>query len=235
MKQHRFIGNFAPEGGYLELRDEELVNQIKNVLKLKPGEEVVFGDGEGSEFTGTLKSFHPRFISFAAGERRQNTNDPAVKVVLYCALLKKENFEWVAEKATEVGARAIFPIISDRTVKLNLNIGRLRKIVKEAAEQSGRGFLPEVSEIIGFDEAMEQARDNELNIFFDPKGQTFEKPQWFSMYGDKRVGVFIGPEGGWTDREFAAAAENDYQIASLGNLVLRAETAAVISVYLAGH
>lgn len=235
MKQHRFIGDFAPEGDYLELRDTELINQIKNVLKLKPGEEVIFGDGRGSEFTGTLKSFHPRFISFGISEKRQNTNDPSVGVILYCALLKKENFEWVAEKTTEVGVREIVPVVSDRTIKLNLNMSRLRKIVKEASEQSGRGFLPEVSEIIGFDEAVEQARENELNIFFDPKGQAFEKPQWFSMYGDKRIGVFIGPEGGWTDKELALAETNNFQTASLGKLVLRAETAAIVAVYLAGH
>jgi len=235
MKQHRFIGDFAPEGNYLEIRDEELINQMRSVLKLKPGEEVILADGRGSELTATIKSFHPKFIALTVGEKRQNSNDPAAAVILYCSLLKKENFEWVAEKATETGARGIVPVISDRTVKLNLNIGRLRKIVKEAAEQSGRGFLPEVSEIIGFDEAVEQSKDNELNIFFDPKGKAFEKPQWFSMYGEKRIGVFIGPEGGWTDREIAAAAANDFQIVSLGKLVLRAETAAIVAVYLAAH
>jgi 16S rRNA (uracil1498-N3)-methyltransferase len=235
MKQHRFIGYFTPEEDYLELKDEELLNQIRNVLKLRPGEEIILSDGAGEELVAVIKSFHPKFASLSVIEKRSNLNDPAAAIVLYCALLKNENFEWVAEKVTEAGARRIVPIISDRTVKLNLKISRLRKIVKEAAEQSGRGFLPEVSEIIDFEDAVEQAKENELNLFFDPSGQSLEKPQWFGMYGDKKIGVFIGPEGGWTDKELIMAKDSDFQVASLGKLILRAETAALIAVYLAAH
>jgi 16S rRNA (uracil1498-N3)-methyltransferase len=235
MRQHRFIGSFNPEGNYFELKDEELLNRIRNVLKLKLGEEVILSDGKGEEFAAVIKSFHPRFVSFNIVERRTNMNDPATSVFLYCALLKNEDFERVVEKATEAGARGIIPIISDRTVRLNLKINRLKQIVKEASERSGRSFLPEVSEIMDFEEAMEQAKDNELNLFFDPVGQAFEKPQWFSMYGDKKIGVFIGPEDGWTDKELILAKDNDFQVISLGKLILRPETEAIIAVYLAAH
>lgn len=235
MKIHRFIGDFKPEGDYLELKDEELVNQVKNVLKLKPGEQIILSDGRGEEMPAVIKSFHQKFIGLAILPKKQNVNDPKTSVILYCAVLKSENFEWVAEKATEVGARRIVPVISDRTVKLNLKLDRMRKIVKEAAEQSGRGTLPEIGEIVDFEDAVFEARDNEINLFFDPSGEALEKPQWFGMYGGQKAGVFIGPEGGWTDKELDTARENNFQIVSLGKLVLRAETAAIIAVYLAAH
>lgn len=235
MKTHRFIGDFKPDGDYLELKDEELLNQIKNVLKLKPGEKIVLADGHGEEMLAVIKSFHLKFIALTILQKNQNINDPKTSVILYCAVLKSEKFEWLAEKATEVGVRRIVPVISDRTVKLNLKLDRIRKIVKEASEQSGRAVLPEIGEIVSLKDAVLEARDNEANLFFDPSGKALERPRWFGMYGGQKAGVFIGPEGGWTEKELGTAQENNFQIVSLGKLVLRAETAAIIAVYLAAH
>ena len=97
----------------------------------------------------------------------KNKNEPENYVILYCPILKKENFEIAVQKAVEVGVKEIVPIITARTVKFGLNKERLEKIIKEAAEQSGRGILPNLNEAIDFDKAIIEAKNkNEVNLFF---------------------------------------------------------------------
>ena len=86
-------------------------------------------------------------------------------MTLYCAVLKRENFEWVVQKCTELGIRAIIPIVTTRTVKTGLKMDRLRIIAKEAAEQSGRGIIPVINNPLEFDRALEEAK-HQQNIFF---------------------------------------------------------------------
>ena len=88
---------------------------------------------------------------------------------------KKENFELVVQKAVEIGVKEIIPIITKRTVKLNLKYDRLEKIIKEAAEQSGRGILPILRKAMDFKKAIEEAEQNNINLFFDISGKKFQK------------------------------------------------------------
>src|SRR6185503_3112201 len=96
------------------------------------------------------------------------------EVTLYCSILKKENFELVCQKATEVGAYAICSIIAERTVKTGLNRPRLEKIIKEAAEQSGRSSLPILLEPMSFPEALSSSKANDLNVLFDKEGKNLD-------------------------------------------------------------
>jgi len=102
----------------------------------------------------------------------------------------------------------------------------LKKIIKEAAEQSGRGILPRLNEAIIFDEAIKSAKENDLNLFF----QAGYPPLRHSMSKFEKVGIFIGPEGGWDEEEIKKAqSSNGFTIVGLGKTVLRTETAAVIA------
>jgi 16S rRNA (uracil1498-N3)-methyltransferase len=148
------------------------------------------------------------------------------KVTLFCAVLKKENFELVVQKATECGVSKIIPIITARTVKTGLNLERLQKIAREASEQSGRSTVPEISEPISFDESLEMTRQNDLKILFDISGKFLGKTSKNSP------AIWIGPEGGWTPEEIKKATQNNFKIASLGPNTLRAETAAIVATYM---
>jgi 16S rRNA (uracil1498-N3)-methyltransferase len=106
---------------------------------------------------------------------------------------------------------------------------RLQKIAKEACEQSGRSFLPEISELVTFEESLEMAKGNDINIIFDASGEDFKNIK----IENKKIGIFIGPEGGWTPEEIKKATENNFSVASLGTNILRGETAAIIASYLA--
>ncbi len=228
MKLHRFIGNFNFNNSRVKIYDGDFLNQARNVLRLGVGESLILCDGNGNEATATIREYNKDFAEVEIISMTKNQNEPERKIVLYCSVLKRENFELVVQKATEVGVSEIVPVISKRTVKLNLRNERLEKIAREAAEQSGRGTVPKLHQMMGFEAALNHARENnQENIFFNVSGKPLEPDK-----DKKSIGIFIGPEGGWDEEEIKKAHEVGFTIASLGKLTLRSETAAIIAVYL---
>ena len=227
MKIHRFIGKFKLEEKHLAVSDAGFYNQIKNVLRLEPGDKIVLCDGNNNEAEVEVDSISKDNIKLKIGKVTINENEPKIKAVLYCAILKRENFELVIQKATEIGVKRIVPVITARTVKLAINMARLDVIAKEAAEQSGRGIVPEISKPISFENACKDAKINSVNYFFDISG----KSQTLIKNGYDVAGIFIGPEGGWEGDEIKIASNQGYNFVSLGNLTLRAETAAIVASY----
>ncbi|OGN06492.1 MAG: hypothetical protein A3B86_03535 [Candidatus Yanofskybacteria bacterium RIFCSPHIGHO2_02_FULL_38_22b] len=234
MKQHRFIGKFNIVPGIFKISDFELVNQIRNVLKLKVGEKVILCDGNNKEGVAEIKGYGKNLVEVEIQEISVNQNEPERNVVLYCSILKKENFELVVQKATEIGVKEIVPIITARTVKLDIRKDRLEKIIKEAAEQSGRGVVPVLYDPVNFQEAIKLSEDNDVKIIFDQFGKTDLRSQ-LQATSYKLLAIFVGPEGGWTPEELQTARDAGFEIVSLGKTTLRAETAAIIGTYLAVH
>lgn len=228
MRLHRFFGNFDFRKERFTVSDLELVNQWRNVLRLETGDEVLLCDGKRSEARAKIAALNKNAAEVEILDVIKNENEPKVHVTLYCSILKREHFELAAGKATEVGAAEIAPIVCERTVKRSVRRERLEKIIKEAAEQSGRGIIPALREPMAFAEALEDAKKNGENFFFDLSGRKFEG---ISVKRAARLGVFIGPEGGWTETEISIAKESGFEITSLGTLMLRAETAAIVAVY----
>jgi 16S rRNA (uracil1498-N3)-methyltransferase len=231
MKLHRFIGKFDFTDDFFGIADKEIFNQIKNVLRLGVGDKIILGDGRENEVTALIDKLDKNIILVKVLERTKNENESENRVTLYCSVLKKENFEFVVEKATEIGVAAVVPLITKRTVKFSLKRNRLEKIIREAAEQAGRGIVPVIGEPKEFQKAILQATGNDLNVLFDPRGNDFHdifKPRGESQ----RIGIMIGPEGGWDESEIIFAKENGFKIVNIGKLVFRAETAAIIASHL---
>ncbi|MEI6494490.1 MAG: RsmE family RNA methyltransferase [bacterium] len=232
MKIHRFLGDFDFSAKVIKTSDREQINQFKNVLRLSVGDTVALLDGNGHEARATVKELHKDLAEFAIEEVIILDNEPVREVTLYCAILKRENFELVAQKATEIGVKEIVPIITKRTIKTGLNQERLKKIIREAVEQSGRGIIPEIHEALDLEEAIKHASaDNKNNFLFDISGEAWSN-QIVGSSGEK-IGIFIGPEGGWEAGEIEMAKNNGFHIAKLGGLTLRGETAAIVASYLA--
>ncbi len=236
MKIHRFIGDFDLNKENIEITGE-IAKQIRIVLKLKIGEKIELCNNQHFSAIAEICSIGKNFILvkidtsalLRQGFAGQNT---AKKVILFCAVLKKENFELVVQKTTECGVSKIIPVITSRTVKTGLNMERLKKIAREASEQSGRTDVPEIYEPIKFTDAIKLIKENNLNIFFDASGEEFDSLYNFQLL---TFNLFVGPEGGWTPEEIKIAKENNFEIASLGNLTLRGETAAIIATYLVSN
>ncbi len=235
MRLHRFILNTDLSARRLSIKDTAVLHQLKDVFRLGPGDLFLICDGMGVEAEARIVTISKRGAEVELSKPVRLENDPAVAVVLYLALLKRENFELAVQKATEAGVTEIVPLLSKRTVKLGVKSARLETIMREAAEQSGRGRLPLLRAPLAFTEALADSATNAANIFFDLDARPFP-PAKLSLHAGDRVGIFIGPEGGWDPEEVAAmAAQANIEPASLGPLTLRAETAATIATYLTTH
>lgn len=230
MKLQRFFGEFDFKNETIETSDYELINQIKNVFRYQKGSEVLLLDGLGKEALAEIKKVSSDNLSFEIKKVSENKNIPKNKVYLYCSILKKENFELVVQKATEVGVSHIYPLLSARTLKQNIREERMVKIIKEASEQSERGTIPKLHPSVEFWKAIKNISKDDLNLILDYSGQGISE---IKNNDGRKINIFIGPEGGWEDYEIESAKQNNFTIASLGNLNLRGETAAIIATYLA--
>jgi 16S rRNA (uracil1498-N3)-methyltransferase len=231
MKLHHFFIQFFIEEkrgdkNFLIITDQELIHQWTKVLRMNVGEQVVLLDNSGNEFLCTIAALAKSGAEFVIAEKRHNGNIPANEVWLYQSLPKKDTFEWIAEKATELGVTHIVPVVSERSEKKDVNTDRLKKIIKEAAEQSERGTLPTLHEPIDLATALSTV--SVPVIAMHTKG-TLKLHE--SVKGGN-VAVFIGPEGGWSDAELEQFQMKRIPVACLGSQVLRSETAAVATLSL---
>jgi 16S rRNA (uracil1498-N3)-methyltransferase len=233
MKIHRFFIDdmfFKKEEKTFILTDKEVIHQIIKVLKLKTGEQLTLCDGQNREVVCILESIDKKELILKVIEYKELSQKDR-QTILYLAILKRENFELVVQKAAEIGIDKLVPIITDRTIKTGLNLERLNKISKEACELSGRGTMMSVEPVIKFSESIKQAKENSVNLFFVPGGKEFVPNQTIDSKAQK-VGLFIGPEGGWSAEEIALVKEKSFKIVGIGKNVLRGETAAVVASFL---
>lgn len=237
MAIQRFFGNFdflkEEINKKIEISDKNIIHQIKNVLRLKIGDEIILCDEKSNEAVSEIIDIKKNSLNLKIKKVFKNNNELEKDVILYCAILKKENFELVVQKAVEIGLKEIIPVISKRTIKLNLKYDRLEKIIKEAAEQSGRGMLPVLHKATDFKKAVEAAKQNNINLFFDISGKKIAENQF--KLNQEKIGLFIGPEGGWDTEELEFAKNNKFEILNFGKLTLRAETAAIIASFIASY
>ncbi len=229
-KIHRFIWDFGNQvGDSIEITDKETVHQIKNVLKLKIGEKIILSNGNGGEVEGVLKEV--RKTTIMSIDSRQ-TVEPLPTTSLLVAIVKRDNWEWIVQKAVEIGITKIVPLVTERTIKTNLNYERLNKIAKEAAEQSGQSYLPNIVAAMDFEDAIKAVKIGEVNIFLEKDGVKMKKPL---ERRDETVNIWVGPEGGWSEEEVETAKSKQMQVVSLGVSTLRAETAAITGAYFFSH
>lgn len=227
MKIHRFIGDFSFAEEEIKITDPEVVRQVRLVLRLEVGEQITLGDGKGTEAQIEILSIDKSAITGKILEITK-AKESGKTVSLYLAILKKENFELAVQKAVECGVSNIIPVITQRTVKTGLNIERLEKIIKEASEQSGRSKMPQLFGIMNFESALLHGKNSESKTLFHLVDKEYQPDKNTSS-----VSIFIGPEGGFTEKEIALAQESGHTIASLGDLTLRGETAAIVATYRA--
>ncbi len=230
MRLHKFFVEEDLSQRDITLNDADLLSQIKNVLRLKEGDEIILSDGRLTEAVAKIVSLKEKTLDVKVMATRQNTNEPKSHTILYLAILKRENFEIAVQKTTEVGIKEIVPIITKRTVKFGLKTERLKKIIQEAAEQSNRGKIPILLESMTLESAFNHARGNDLNLFFHPVGQPLPP-----VSAKNQIGIFIGPEGGWDESEIMLAKNSSFQIIKMSPLSFRAETAALVASYLVNH
>ena len=205
--------------------------QHAKVLRLKNGEEVLVCDGQGRECLCAVSDVSPGQISLVVKKRRESETEAAVQVSVYMAFPKADKLEHVIQKATELGAYEIVAFPSARCISkpdeksLKKKLERWQKIAASAAEQSGRGRIPQVLTVGSYQEALERAAKADKAILFyeNERATTLRMALEAGQY--RSVSLLTGPEGGLEEREVAQAQNAGLQVCTLGKRILRCETA----------
>lgn len=222
---------------------DDTARQIRSVLRLKPGERVLALDNQGNEYELELVQVDASAVLGEVRGRRPAVGEPAARLILYIGLTQREKFEWILQKCTEVGVSAFAPFISSRSLVQDARDGqkkhdRWQKILQEAAEQSGRGRIPELRLPVKFEQALAQVRTETglaLIAWEDEHTTGLKQALSPAPHPAMRFGVFIGPEGGFSAEEVALARQAGLLPVSLGLRILRMETAAVVAAALVLH
>ncbi|MDP6402013.1 MAG: RsmE family RNA methyltransferase [SAR202 cluster bacterium] len=218
----------------------DAARQIARVLRARPGDRITVLDDSGWEYAVTLEAVGPSRVEGVITDRALSRGEPRVEVVLYQALLKMDRFEFVLQKGTELGVSRFVPVFSERSVpRPRIGKGevarqaRWRKIIAEAAEQSRRGRLPVLDEPVAFGEACDQVEGMAV-IPWEEESRTGLKAALLGWAAEKdrhsSVSVVVGPEGGLTEQEVGYARERGILPVTLGDRILRAETAGIVAV-----
>ncbi|MDP9236094.1 MAG: 16S rRNA (uracil(1498)-N(3))-methyltransferase [Chloroflexota bacterium] len=223
--------------------DPALSHRLARVLRLRAAEEVALFDGSGTEARARLEDVADRRVSATIIERYDAPAEPHVKVHLYQSITKGERFDWLLEKGTEVGVARFVPIVAARAVVKTGEGNRLdrwRRIAVEAAEQCGRGAVPSVEAPAVFLVALAAAPGVVLFSHEDapvdaPNIDAVLRQEIDAVFALGEVSIFVGPEGGWEPSEVAASVAAGAHVVTLGDRVLRSETAGIVAATLALH
>ena len=214
-------------------------NHIKNVLRKKPGDCLTVCSGNGTDYLCKITEIGDGSLTLSVISTEETHVELPVRLVLYQGLPKADKMELIIQKAVELGAYRIVPVENARSVmklsdgnKAERKIARWNTIAEGAAKQSGRGFVPEVSGVLSFPEAVKQAKERGrlLLPYENAEGMAYTREVICGFLKelsgtDREIGIFIGPEGGFSPREVELAEENGASVVSLGRRILRTETA----------
>ena len=205
--------------------------QHAKVLRLKAGEQVLCCDGESRECLCQVEEVSNKDILLSVLERRDSTTEASVRVSVYMAFPKADKLEHVIQKATELGAYEIVTFPSARCVSrpdeksLKKKLERWQKIAASAAEQSGRGRIPQIIALGSYSEALKRAGESDLSILFYENEHATTLRMALESGDYRSISILSGPEGGLEEREVTQAREAGLRICTLGSRILRCETA----------
>lgn len=219
--------------------------QHAKVLRLKAGEEVLLCDGEGQEALCTVTDFGKDFCNVSVVERRESETEPSLRVSIYMAFPKSDKLEHVIQKATELGAYEIVTFPSARCISkpdnksIQKKVERWQKIALSAAEQSGRGRIPQVVVLDSFSQALTRAAQADRALMFYEHEEATTLHMALSSGAFTTVSLLTGPEGGLEEKEVEQARHAGLQVCTLGRRILRCETAPLCALsavmYAAGE
>lgn len=211
-----------------------MAHQIKTVLRLQAGDEIIVLDNSGQEWRVRLITVGRPALQGEIVGQQPARGEPALQITLYQGTLKGQKFEWVLQKGTELGISRFTPVVCRRSVvnkssQVMEKYPRWEQIIQEAAEQSRRGRLPELTPPLVLAEAVRQVGESTspgsvaLMPWEEASGSSLKTI--LTQANPRQIAVFIGPEGGFAPEEAALAQAAGVRLVKLGPRILRAETA----------
>ena len=209
---------------------EDVAHQVRSVLRLHPGTEILLLDGTGSAWPAIVTKIDKKMVQVQVEGRQPVESEPALRLTLYQGVLKGQKFEWILQKGTELGVSSFVPVICQRSIirepeAIHKKFGRWQEIIREAAEQSGRGKLPQLAPAMRLAEALQQAQASALQVMPWEEARETTLKATLRQAQEQSVALFIGPEGGFTKEEANLAQAQGVRLVTLGPRILRAETA----------
>jgi len=229
-------------GSVITIDHAATLHHIRDVLRLGPGDRILCCDGEGAEYAGTITRAHRRGLTVAVERRREAPSARGPTLWLAQGLPKLERFEWIVQKATELGAGRLSPLLTRHSViRLGAEQGRAKharwqRIAREAAEQCRRPTVPVIDPPQSFESFIRTLARADLVLM--PTLAATAIPLCEALTESRaarEVLVLIGPEGDFSREEVALAQHHGARPVSLGGLTLRTETAAVAVLAILGY
>ena len=218
------------------------VNHISNVLRMKQGEELWISDGGKKEYRCTIEEFSPDEVLLHIIYAQQPDYELQSRIYLFQGLPKADKMELIIQKAVELGAYEVIPVETKRCVvkldgkKAAKKVERWKQIAESAAKQSKRMLIPNVHEVLTFKEALKYAESMDVRLipYELAKGMQETKEILADIQPGQSIGIFIGPEGGFEEKEVKTAISEGAKPITLGKRILRTETAglAILSVLM---
>lgn len=206
---------------------------ITKVLRCKIGERITLCNKSGTDYDCEIISLGEEVL-LSVIDKHQSLTEPGIKLTLYQALPKLDKMELIIQKAVELGTTRIVPVMTERCVSrpskeaMAKKLERWQKISLSAAKQSGRGIVPQIAELLSFEEALEKAKaDEKAILFYEKGGEALNK---MISTDTKSTSIIIGSEGGFSEREVTLAEEKGIKTATLGARILRCETAPLAAI-----
>lgn len=227
----RFFGKNDGEKAYITGEDAK---HIGTVLRMCIGELAVICDNEYNDFLCRIASIQKELVEFDILDSRANEAKPGVEITLFQCLPKSDKMDFIVQKATELGASKIVPVLSKRCISrpdeksVVKKILRWEKIAEEASKQCGGGKIPEIGKMTDFKAAVsEYSKIGTGILFYECGGKSLSE---LPVKEASKIGVFIGSEGGFEPEEAELAENNGIIPATLGKRILRCETAPVAAL-----
>jgi 16S rRNA (uracil1498-N3)-methyltransferase len=214
--------------GHAQIMGEE-AHHLSRVLRVEPGQKFEISDNL-NVYLAEVASARKDLVSFAIVEQIEAPR-PVVRTALLASLIKFEHFEWMIEKATELGVEKVIPVESERSERglaaaARKRISRWTRIAREASEQSRRAHLPIIESPVVLIAALRHEADYRY-VLDEAEASPILSVVPATRNGEDRVAILVGPEGGWTERERAEISLAGWAAVSLSRQILRAETAAL--------
>ena len=238
---HFFVSPNQIDDKYVTITGGD-VNHIKNVLRMKVNEELLISNGQDKDYYCKIEAISDDEIKALILDEEFEGTELPTELYLFQGLPKSDKMELIIQKAVELGVKEIIPVATKRcVVKLDdkkeaSKIKRWQAISESAAKQSRRTIIPEISSVMSFKEAINRAKEFELGIipYENFKDMKETKEVLSKVKKGIKIGIFIGPEGGFEESEVQYALDNGIHPISLGKRILRTETAglAILSVLM---
>ncbi len=213
------------------------VNHIKRVLRLKSGDNIIVCDGEGTDYNVEIADINQDSVYTNVISSNLSGTEAPVDITLFQGVPKSDKMDFIIQKSVELGVRRIVPVITERTVvkieskkDKDNKTSRWQRIASEAAKQCNRGIIPDVSEPVKYVDGLKMAQEFDLSIIPYEKEEESRLRLYLQDKSIKRISVFIGPEGGFTETEIQAAIINNVRPVTLGPRILRTETAGITAL-----